>query len=188
MRNLLLSILTFMSVAVCAQTADTTLVKPAVEGQASSQQKGLYLFGYFSYKTAIESMPEYATAKKQMDELADKYEAEAKRAESEFNQKYEDFLAGQADFPQSIREKRQNELMELMSKNVAFRNESRRLLTAAEGEALAPLHDKLSKMLRLIGEKEGFAFILNTDDNACPYVNAARGKDINQLLKDCLQQ
>lgn len=181
MKKLFLSIFALMSLPTIAQTADTTAVVPVVVQQQA------YLFGYFSYKEAIESMPEYATVQEQMAELRAKYEAETKRAESEFNQKYEDFLAGQNDFPQTIREKRQSELQDLMAKNIAFRNESRRLLASAEEDALTPLRDKLSKMLRLIGDKEGFAFILNTDNNACPYVNAAQGKDINQLVKDCLK-
>lgn len=166
----------FAAVTATAQTvSDTTATKPA------------FTFGYFSYNEALQSMPEYATVQKQMKELKAKYDAEAKRAEQEFNQKYEDFLAGQRDFPQTILEKRQSELQEMMAKNVAFREESRKLLAAAEQDAYAPLHDKLAKMLKVIGDKEGFSFILNTDNNACPYVNAAQGKDINQLVKNCLK-
>lgn len=152
-----------------------------------SAQQGKVFFGYLSYKAALEAMPEYATVQKQMKDLRDKYEEEAKRNESEFNRKYEDFLAGQRDFPQTILEKRQSELQELMVKSVAFRDESRRLLEAAEREAYAPLRDKLAKALKVVGEKEGFAFILNTDNNACPYVNPSQGKDINQLVKNVLR-
>lgn len=183
MRQFLLSLFTLLTVAVAAQTADST----AAVAMAAAERSPSYLFGYFSYKEAIKAMPEYAVVQKQMSELKAKYEAEAKRAEEEFNQKYEDFLAGQRDFPETIREKRQSELQDLMAKNMAFRDESRALLLSAERDAFAPLHSKLSKMLKLIGDKEGFAFILNTDDNACPFVNPAKGKDINQLVKDCLQ-
>jgi len=175
MKHLLLTVFTLLTLTATAQTESV-----AVSSQTC-------IFGYFSYKAALESMPEYAQVQKQMDELKAKYEAEAKRAEQEFNQKYEDFLVGQRDFPQTILEKRQSELQELMARNVAFRDESRRLLLAAEQDAYAPLHDKMEKMLKVIGEKEGFAFILNTDDHACPYVNPAQGKDINQLLKDSLR-
>lgn len=166
----------FAAVTATAQTAsDTTAIKSAVT------------FGYFSYNEALQSMPEYAAVQKQMSELKAKYDAEAKRAEQEFNQKYEDFLAGQRDFPQTILEKRQAELQELMAKNVAFREESDKLLKAAEQDAYAPLHDKLDRMLKVIGDKEGFSFILNTDNHACPYVNAAQGRDINQLVKNCFR-
>lgn len=173
MKHLLLTFFALLSLTAAAQTTTT--------------QATTYLFGYLSYQAAIEAMPEYATVQKQMKELSDKYEAEAKRNEKEFNQKYEDFIAGQRDFPQTILEKRQSELEELMAKNTTFRDESRRLLAEAEKDAYAPLQDKLSKILKVVGDREGFAFILNTDNNACPYVNKSKGKDINQLVKDCLK-
>lgn len=181
MKHLLLSVFTLFSLSVGAQTVDSAIVVPAV------QQSSTYIFGYFSYREAFEALPEYPVVQKQMADLKAKYEEEAKRAESEFNQKYEDFLAGQRDFPQSILEKRQSELQDLMAKNITFRNESRRLLLAAEKDAYAPLHDKLGKLLNTIGTKEGFAFILNTDDNACPFVNPSQGKDISQIIKDSLK-
>ena len=41
-------------------------------------------FGYISYKSVYEQMPEYATAKAAFEELKAKYEAEAKHSEEEF--------------------------------------------------------------------------------------------------------
>ena len=46
--------------------------------------------------------------------------------EDEFNRKYEDFLEGQRDFPQTILQKRQLELQQLMEKNIEFRTSSSR--------------------------------------------------------------
>jgi len=163
-----------------------TLLPFAAFSQASDNLLQIK-FGYLSYSEALKSMSDYAVMQKNVVSLRAQYEEETKRAQQEFNQKYEDFLAGQRDFPQSILEKRQSELQDLMAKNITFRNESRRLLLAAEKDAYAPLHDKLGKLLNAIGTKEGFAFILNTDDNACPFVNPSQGKDISQIIKDSLK-
>lgn len=171
-----------------AQTAEKSQPVPSrnVVTQSTSATPS-FAFGVLSYSEAIKAMPEYSTVQRQMEELKAKYDAEAKRAEDDFNNKYEDFLEGQRDFPPMILQKRQTELQEMMAKNIAFRDESRRLLEAAREDAMAPLHRRLAGLLKIIGEKEGFAFILNTDNNACPFVNAAQGKDINQLVKDCLK-
>ncbi len=151
---------------------------------ASAQQ---FLFGYFSYDSIFHAMPEYALAQRQMEDLRMKYDAELKRAEQEFNKKYEDFLEGQNDFAPSIREKRQAELRDLMEKNVAFKQEANRLLKQAEKEAYAPLHEKLSTVLKIVGKDRGYAFILNTDNNSLPFVDNKRGEDINTLLKETLK-
>jgi outer membrane protein len=152
---------------------------------ANAQQQVKY--GYFSYKEAFTSMPDYAVAKRNMDALKAKYDAEMKRVEDEFNNKYEEFLDGQKDFAPSILRKRQAELQELMEKNLAFKEESKRLLKQAEDDAYAPLKKKLSDVIRGIGDARGYAFILNTDNEAVPYVSSVMGEDITALIKDSLR-
>ena len=84
-------------------------------------------------------MPEYAIARTNLQDLRNKYDAETKRVEEEFNRKYEEFLEGQSDFAPTILQKRQTELQELLKKNVAFKAEIAKLLKQAEKEAYAPL-------------------------------------------------
>ena len=67
-------------------------------------------YGYLSYDAVLHSMNEYATVETSMMQLNEKYAAEQKRAEDEFNRKYEEFLDTQRDMPQTILQKRQSEL------------------------------------------------------------------------------
>ena len=144
-------------------------------------------FGYFRYEEAFRSMPEYAIVQANLNDLRAKYDAETKRVEEEFNRKYEEFLEGQADFAPTILQKRQTELQELLKKNVAFKAEAARLLQQAEADAYAPLRERLSKVLKEIGEGNGYAFILNTDGDACPYIDPEMGEDVLQMVKEALQ-
>lgn len=140
-------------------------------------------FGYCSYEQALKSLTGYETVQNDMASLRKQYDAEMKRAEEEFNKKYEEFLDGQREFAPSILQKRQSELQELLSRNVAFKQEAARLLANAEAEAMAPLHQQLAAQLRDIGQKQGLAFILNTDNNACPYIDPLQGIDVGPLIK-----
>ena len=145
---------------------------------ASAQVK----FGYLSYSQALQSMPDYAMAKENLAKLEEQFETEMKRAEEEFNKKYEEFLEGQQEFAVSIRNKRQSELQELMQKNMAFKQEARRLLKNAEADAMKPLHEKLKAVLAKVGQQRGLAFILNTDGDALPYVDPAQGEDVTEVI------
>lgn len=153
----------------------------------ASQQAPTLRFGYFSYKAIFEAMPEYAAARRNLDDLRIKYDNEMKRVESEFNQKYEDFLEGQHDFALSILKKRQAELQELMEKNMAFKQEAKRLLEQAEHEAYRPLKEKLSHAILTVGKERGLAFIINTDDNAVPYINVSMGEDVSGAINSALR-
>lgn len=143
-------------------------------------------FGYFSFDNVLKSMPDYVMAQRSIDDLRQKYDAERKRAEDEFNSKYEEFLDVQKDLVPAILRKRQAELQEMMQKNINFKNESQRLLKQAEADAFAPVKNKLYNALTKVGQAQGYAFILNTDGDACPYVNPEMGEDATELIKEAL--
>lgn len=144
-------------------------------------------FGYFSFDNILKSMPDYVMAQRSIDDLRQKYDAEMKRAEDEFNSKYEEFLDVQKDLVPAILRKRQAELQEMMQKNINFKNESQRLLKQAEADAFAPVKNKLYNALTKVGQAQGYAFILNTDGDACPYVNPEMGEDATELIKEALK-
>lgn len=143
-------------------------------------------FGYFSFDNVLKSMPDYVMAQRSIDDLRQKYDAEMKRAEDEFNSKYEEFLDVQKDLVPAILRKRQAELQEMMQKNINFKNESQRLLKQAEADAFAPVKNKLYNALTKVGQAQGYAFILNTDGDACPYVNPEMGEDATEHIKEAL--
>ena len=132
-------------------------------------------------------MPEYALVQQNMTKLREQYQAETLRIKDEFNRKYEEFLDGQRDFPKTILQKRQSELQELMEKNITFKENSQAELAQAEKEAMAPLRIRLIELLGKIGRERGYAFIIDTDKTALPFINPAMGEDINQLVKDALK-
>ena len=133
-------------------------------------------------------MPDYAIVQQKMADLRAQYQAETKRVEDEFNRKYEEFLDGQRDFPKTILQKRQSELQELMEKNIAFRENSLEELAQAEQQAMAPLRIRLIEALGKIGRERGYAFIVDTDQKALPFINPAMGEDITEQVTTLLQK
>ena len=144
-------------------------------------------FGFLSYEAALKSMPDYAIVQKQMADLRAQYQAETKRVEDEFNRKYEEFLDGQRDFPKTILQKRQTEMQELMTRNITFKENSREELARAEQEAMAPLRIRLIETIGRIARERGYAFVVDTDVKALPFINPDLGDDINELIQNALK-
>lgn len=144
-------------------------------------------FGYFSYDTVLKSMPDYQLAQRSVADLRLKYEAEMERSEKEFNEKYEEFLDVQRDLVPTILRKRQAELQEMMEKNTAFRNDARQLLQQAEADAYAPVKNKLNEAVARVGRDHGYAFVINTDGDACPYINPEMGEDATEAIKAAIK-
>ena len=140
-----------------------------INAQADSAMR----FGYLSYGEALKSMPDYAVVQQKLADLRQQFQNETLRVEDEFNRKYEDFLEGQRDFPQTILQKRQLELQQLMEKNIEFKEHGRMEIEKAEQDLMAPLKIRLIEVLGKIGRERGYAFIIDTDVKALPFINPA---------------
>ena len=149
--------------------------------------QGELKFGFLSYNIVMQAMPEYAAMQNSMAELREKYEAEQKRVENDFNKKYEEFLDGLKNFPKTILQKRQSELQELMERNIRFKEESKKELEQTEKLLLAPLKIRLIEQLGTIARERGYAFIVDTDQKALPYINPSMGEDITLTVQDALK-
>ena len=134
--------------------------------------------GYFSYKAILEDMPDYVTAMLGVETLRKQYDEELKAASDEFNEKYELFLDQQSMLDEPIKQKRQADLQSLLDRNTQFRNESMRLLRQAEQDALAPVKQKLNKAIQSVGYSGAFLLIVNTDSEACPYIDSNSAEDV----------
>ena len=140
--------------------------------------------GYLSCKAVMESMPEYAQMQQDMAVLRSQYEAEQKRVEDDFNNKYEEFLDGQASFPKTILQKRQSELQEMLDKNIAFKKQSQRLLEEAEKQQLEGLRQRLNEAMAQVGAEQNLLLIINTDADATPWVNTLIGVDVTEAVME----
>lgn len=139
-------------------------------------------FGYLSFKSVMEQMPEYAKAQQDLETLRQKYEQEALRGEEDFQRKFVEFLQGQKEFPQTIMQKRQLELQNLMDNAVAFRTQVGKLLEQAEQDLMAECDKKLRHAILEVGVEQGYGLVLNTDGNSCPFINPLAGVDITALV------
>ena len=128
-------------------------------------------FGYLSYNDVMKAMPEYAQAMKSLEELKASYDQEMVRAEQDFSKKFAEYVDGQKSFPENIMLKRQKELQQLMEQSMAFKKEAQELLTKAEADLMAPIRSRLNDAIQAIGKNRNFAYVLNTDANAYPYIS-----------------
>ena len=150
------------------------------DNQVAPVQGPVIMIGYLSYDSALVTMDDYAIVRKQLADLRTAYEKELQRVEDEFNAKYEAFLEGQKDFPRTILLKRQTELQQLLQRNVEFKEQSLKELQQARTDALAPLRQRLSEAIAAVARQHQLAVVVNTDSNACPFIDPDFSIDITQ--------
>ena len=176
---ILMAVMVLMGLSGYAQTENTGLIATPHSDHRSEK------FGYLSIDSVLQSMPEYAQMQQDMATMRQQYEAEMKRVEDDFNKKYEEFLDGQKNFPKTIL---QSELQEMLDKNIAFKKEGLQMLNDTEKTQKDVILMMIDMAVKTIGMQRGYAFILNTDANATPWLNPALGEDITQAVKDMLNE
>ena len=144
------------------------------------------IIGYLSYQTALQALPQYAEVQQKVKEFRQSYEAEMKRVEDEFNQKYEDFLDGRDEFPRTILLKRQTELQEMMQRNIDFRKQAREELRRAEDEAMAPLQQQVKQAVATVAANLHLAVVFDTDRESTLFLDPTLSVDItDQVIEAC---
>ena len=145
-------------------------------------------FGFLSYESVLKSTPEYGKIQMHMDSLRSAFQAEMQRVEEEFNRKYEDFLEGQKDFPRTILLKRQTELQEMLQKNIQFKQESLNELKQTEELLIAPLRTRLSEAIATVAREQRLALVINTDANACPFIEPTMGVNVTEAVMQIIER
>ena len=169
----------FAALSLTAQAQDSTQV------QESAQT---LRFGFLSYEAALKAMPENGNVQMKMDSLRSAFQAELQRVENEFNRKYEDFLEGQKDFPRTILLKRQTELQEMLQKNIQFKQQSLDELEQTETLLMAPLRTRLNAAIATVAREQKLALVINTDANACPFIEPTMGVDVQEAVLQLLSK
>ena len=144
-------------------------------------------FGYFSYTDMLRNCPGYDIAQEKITDMRNVYEKELKRNEEQFSKQFAEYVEGQQTFPENILLKRQKELQQLMEQSMKFKQEAKQLLQASEEEVMAPLYKKLDDAIYKVGMERGYAYILNTDNKAYPFINGDQGEDVSAYIIDVLK-
>ena len=75
----------------------------------------------------------------------------------------------------------------MLDKNIAFKNESLRILNETEARLMESINLMVKISVQQVGQRHGYAFILNTDANALPWLNPELGEDVTEEVKALLQ-
>jgi len=118
-------------------------------------------FATVDTQALVEAMPETAAANTQIEAAAKKYEDEFKKLQDEFQKKYTEFqqLSNDTTTPQSIKDRRAQELQEQSQRMEQFRATAQQDLARQQETLMAPVQEKLVKAIEAVGANN-FTMIL----------------------------
>lgn len=132
-------------------------------------------------------LPEKATAEAQLKALSDKYHAEYELLRGEFDKKYADYqtVAADALMPETIKDRRIQELQESDKKMRDFERRAADDIAAQRESLTKPISDKIQAAIRTAGERGGYDLVLDTAVTPVAYTGP-NTTDITPMVKTLL--
>lgn len=140
-------------------------------------------FGHVYMSEIIVMMPEYNTAKTEMETLQKQYVDEIQKADQEMQKKYTEYMAQRDSLPQSIRERREKEIQDLAQRGEEFKAEVEQILGQKQQELTEPIIRKANDALKAVGTEKSFTYIFDLSQTPIPFVNEQQSIDVTADVK-----
>ncbi len=128
-------------------------------------------FGVVDLESVFQAMPESTTMQTQLTESSKKYEDEFKTLQDELNKLYAEFqtLANDKDTPDSIKQRRMQEIQEREQKANQFRTTAQQDLTRLQEQLMAPIQQKIQEAIKAVGVDGDYTFIFPNEQSLLLY-------------------
>ena len=119
-------------------------------------------FGHINTQELFSQMPEVAQVKAQMDTIQGQYENQLASMNEEIQKKMQDYQAQEATMADAIKQIRQQELQEMQQRIQLFYQTAEQDIQRKQQELLAPVHERMAKAIKAVGEREGYTYIFDS--------------------------
>ena len=143
--------------------------------------------GIVNSQQLFDLMPEKAAAEAQLKTLSDRYHAEYQLLQSEFDKKYADYqtVAADASMPETIKERRVQELQESDKKMRDFQRRAADDIAARREALTKPITDRIQAAIRTAGEQAMLDVVFDTAVTPVAYTGPGT-VDITPMVKALL--
>ena len=142
-------------------------------------------FGHFNSQEIMEAMPETATMRTELQNLAKVYEDDQKRMQDELQKKADEYQKEQANLLENMRARREQELNDLYQRYQQSLQENQQAFQKAQMEKLQAIQDKVLTAVKKVGEEGGYVYIMYTTAGI-PYISPKLSTDVTPELKKAL--
>ncbi len=142
-----------------------------------------FKFGVVSSTAIFDAMPEKATIQKDLEALNTRYESELQKLGEEYQRKVSDLVGGQDTLPETIRQRRAQEIGELEQRIQNFRQVASQDFQQQQQAKFQPVMEKIAKAIQEVGQENNFTYILDLDNMTVLYFSPTTTEDVLPLVK-----
>jgi len=137
-------------------------------------------FGVVNTQTIIQDLPDFKEAQEQVASASKKYEEEFKKLQEQMEKNYAEFQALAADTPESIKERRMQDIQDLDQKMQQFHATATQDIQRQQETLLAPIQEKVRQALNAVGKENNMTFIF---ENVMPVYTGTDVTDVTPMVR-----
>lgn len=138
--------------------------------------------GYINRNELAQSMPEYNSAMKQLEDLRLTYTTEGQKLQEEAQRKYQEYVQQQDTLDAAIKQYKESELMRLQQSIEEFTRTADTNLQNKNQELMAPIIQKMNQAINTVGNENGFTYIIDNSAGILAYISQ-NAIDVMPLVK-----
>ena len=139
-------------------------------------------FGHVNTQEIIQAMPEFNTARTEIEQLTNQYEADLKQMQEELQKKGEAFDKEQASLPENIKQRRQQELQDLYTRIQQTYQDNQQALAQAQQEKMQVIQTKVLDAIKSVGQDGGYVYIMEMGAGI-PYISTTLSTDVTAQVE-----
>lgn len=138
--------------------------------------------GHVNSQEILMAMPERATIETTLDNLQTQWESELVKMREEYYAKIKEFQDKQATMPESIKQARQSEIVELEQRITTFTQTASTDLQQKQQELLMPVIEKIRKAISEVGAEQNYTYIFDLSTQSIVY-QSPKSNDVTAQVK-----
>ncbi|MBQ7686512.1 MAG: OmpH family outer membrane protein [Bacteroidaceae bacterium] len=139
-------------------------------------------FAHVNSAVIINAMPEYTKAQTELQTLAKQYDDEFKRMQDEFRTKYEDYQKNGESLPETMKQRRVQELQDLDKRLTEYQQTAEQDLAQQERTKLNEISEKVGNAIKEVGTAGGYIYVMDVT-SGIPFINETLSTDVTDQVK-----
>jgi len=138
--------------------------------------------GHINSQEILSLMPERTEIEKTLNDLQTQWENELLKMREEYYAKIKEFQDKQATMPESIKQARQSEIVEIEQRINTFNQTASSDLQKKQQELFTPVIDKVKKAINVVGSENNYTYIFDLSTQSIVY-QSPKSNDVTPLVK-----
>jgi len=140
-------------------------------------------FGHINRNELIQAMPEFDSARVQLEKLNTELANQLELLQVEYNNKADAYIKESSSLNELVRQNREQELQDFQTRLQTFQVNAQNQMQQKQITLFTPITEKADKAVRDVGKENGFLYIFDLSGGQLIYFDETKSTNVMPLAR-----